>query len=104
MLFGKLTDSDDSIKLSPEFLNQMSRKSRFYFTCILNPRLSVPIYPSIYLIKYQHQEESTEPPAVVIYMVDPLSFVTDNPSLVRLSSLALMRCFHAMVPKISTTR
>ena len=57
---------------------------------------------SIFLFIYPSQEESTEPPAIVIYMVDPLSFVTDNPDLVRLSSLALLRCFHALVPKIKS--
>ena len=35
-----------------------------------------------------------EPPAIVIYMVDPFSFGVDNPELLRLSSLALMRCFN----------
>lgn len=34
-----------------------------------------------------------EPPAIVIYMVDPFSYGVDNPELLRLSSLALMRCF-----------
>ncbi len=39
-----------------------------------------------------------EPPAVVIYMVDPFSFGIDNCDLMRLSSLALLRCFQQIVP------
>ena len=35
----------------------------------------------------------SEPPAIVIYMIDPFSFGVDNLELQRLSSLAMMRCF-----------
>ena len=38
-----------------------------------------------------------EPPAIVIYMIDPFSFGVDNPELMRLSSLALIRCFNNMI-------
>ena len=41
-----------------------------------------------------------EPPAVVIYMVDPFSFGADNCDMVRLSNLALLRCFSQMVPSL----
>jgi len=41
-----------------------------------------------------------EPPAVVIYMVDPFSFGIDNCDLMRLSSLALMRCFAQILPNL----
>merc|ERR1719500_1473691 len=43
------------------------------------------------------QDQVSEPPAIVIYMIDPFSFGVDNPELMRLSSLALMRCFNNMV-------
>merc|ERR1719357_1509875 len=45
----------------------------------------------------QGDDSVTEPPAIVIYMIDPFSFGVDNPELMRLSSLALMRCFNNMV-------
>ena len=35
----------------------------------------------------------SEPPAIVIYMIDPFSFGVDNLELQRLSSLAMMRSF-----------
>ena len=35
----------------------------------------------------------TEPPAVVIYMIDPFSYGVDNMELQRLSSMAMIRCF-----------
>ena len=39
------------------------------------------------------QDQVTEPPAVVIYMIDPFSYGVDNMELQRLSSMAMMRCF-----------
>ncbi|XP_023347458.1 mediator of RNA polymerase II transcription subunit 13-like, partial [Eurytemora carolleeae] len=48
------------------------------------------------------EDESIEPPAIVIYMVDPISYVNDNTELVRLSTLALLRCFNNMVPNINS--
>ena len=39
------------------------------------------------------QDQVSEPPAIVIYMIDPFSFGVDNLELQRLSSLAMMRCF-----------
>jgi len=39
------------------------------------------------------QEESSEPPAIVIYMIDPFSYGNDNMDLVRLSSIGLLRFF-----------
>ncbi len=41
-----------------------------------------------------------DPPAVVIYMVDPFSFGIDNCDLMRLSSLALLRCFQQIIPSL----
>jgi mediator of RNA polymerase II transcription subunit 13 len=43
------------------------------------------------------EEGPGEPPAIVIYIVDPFSFGVDNPELMRLSSIALLRCFTNMV-------
>ena len=37
------------------------------------------------------KEEDAEPPAIVIYMIDPISYINDNTELVRLSTLALLR-------------
>jgi len=45
----------------------------------------------------QGEELPGEPPAIVIYMVDPFSYGVDNPELMRLSSIALLRCFTNMV-------
>ena len=44
--------------------------------------------------------DSAEPPALVIYMVDPFSFGIDNVDLLRLSNLALLRCFHQILPSL----
>ena len=38
-------------------------------------------------------DPSSEPPAVVIYMIDPFSYGVDNMELARLSSMAMIRCF-----------
>jgi len=45
----------------------------------------------------QGDDPVMEPPAIVIYMIDPFSFGVDNPELMRLSSLALIRCFNNMI-------
>jgi hypothetical protein len=37
------------------------------------------------------KEESSEAPAIVIYMIDPFSYGNDNMDLVRLSSIGLLR-------------
>ncbi len=42
--------------------------------------------------------DGSDPPAVVIYLVDPFSFGIDNCDLMRLSTLALLRCFQQIVP------
>lgn len=48
------------------------------------------------------QEEEREPPAIVIYMVDPFSFSNDNPESLRQSCLGFLRCFNQMLPHISS--
>ena len=40
-----------------------------------------------------YQDQVSEPPAIVLYMIDPFSHGVDNIELQRLSSMALMRCF-----------
>ena len=35
----------------------------------------------------------SEPPAIVLYMIDPFSYGVDNMELQRLSNMALVRCF-----------
>jgi mediator of RNA polymerase II transcription subunit 13 len=42
-----------------------------------------------------------DPPAVVIYMVDPFSFGVDNCDMLRLCNLALMRCFNQILPSLN---
>ena len=42
-------------------------------------------------------EGPSEPPAIVIYLVDPFSYGVDNPELMRLSTTALLRCFNSIV-------
>merc|ERR1719150_3319058 len=47
-----------------------------------------------------------EPPAIVVYIVDPFSFGVDNPELMRLTNIALLRCFNNMVsspPSMNST-
>ena len=39
------------------------------------------------------QDQVSEPPALVIYMIDPFSYGVDNIELQRLSTMALLRCF-----------
>ena len=43
------------------------------------------------------QDQNTEPPAIVIYMIDPFNFGVDNLELQRLSSMALIRCFSSIL-------
>ncbi len=42
--------------------------------------------------------DNGDPPALVIYLLDPFSFGVDNCDLARLSSLALLKCFHQILP------
>lgn len=42
------------------------------------------------------EEEDTEPPAIVVYLVEPFTFGSDNPELQRLACLGLLRCFNTV--------
>ena len=42
-------------------------------------------------------DPSSEPPAVFIYMIDPLSYCVDNMELVRLFSMDKIRCFSDII-------
>ena len=50
-------------------------------------------------------ERPSEPPAIVIYIVDPFTFGPASDSLdnMRLTTLGLIRCFSQMLPNISET-
>ena len=46
-------------------------------------------------------DDDCDPPAVVIYMLDPFTFASDSPDLGRLTTLGLLRCFHQMLATLS---
>ncbi|TRY70349.1 hypothetical protein TCAL_02438 [Tigriopus californicus] len=45
-------------------------------------------------------DSESDPPAVMIYLVDPFSFGVENLDMRRLSNLALLRCFMQMLPHL----
>ena len=48
-------------------------------------------------------DEDVEPPSVVIYIVDPFTFASDNLDLGRLTALGLLRCYHQMLSLLTET-
>ena len=48
-------------------------------------------------------DRNSEPPAIVIYLVDPFSFgpASDNCDTMRMTTLGLIRCFSQMLPNLS---
>lgn len=46
-------------------------------------------------------DEESEPPSIVIYIVDPFSFASDSLELCRLATLGLLRCYHQMLTRLS---
>ena len=52
-----------------------------------------------------NSDRPSEPPAIVIYIVDPFTFGPASDSLdnMRLTTLGLIRCFSQMLPNISET-
>ncbi|EFX71474.1 hypothetical protein DAPPUDRAFT_60138 [Daphnia pulex] len=48
-------------------------------------------------------DEEVDPPSIVIYIVDPFSFGSDNLDLGRLTALGLLRCYHQMLSLLSET-
>ncbi|KAK6638178.1 hypothetical protein RUM44_008606 [Polyplax serrata] len=49
---------------------------------------------------YSHDEDDSDPPTVVIYLVEPFTLGSDNVDLQRLSLLALLRCFTAVLSSV----
>lgn len=49
---------------------------------------------------YSHDEDDSDPPTVVIYLVEPFTLGSDNVELQRLSLLALLRCFTAVLSSV----
>ncbi|XP_046987073.1 mediator of RNA polymerase II transcription subunit 13 [Schistocerca americana] len=43
-----------------------------------------------------HDDDDSDPPAIVVYIVDPFTIGRDSPDLQRLSCLGLLRCFIAV--------
>lgn len=44
-----------------------------------------------------HEEDTSEPPAIVVYLVDPFTMGSDDADLQRLACLGLLRCFTAVL-------
>ncbi|RZF40528.1 hypothetical protein LSTR_LSTR000407 [Laodelphax striatellus] len=47
-----------------------------------------------------HEDEDTEPPAIVVYLVEPFTLGSDNPELQRLACLGLLRCFNTVLANL----
>lgn len=47
-----------------------------------------------------HDDDDVEPPAVVIYLVDPFTIGSDSADLQRLSCLSLLRCFTTVLTAV----
>ncbi|XP_022903442.1 mediator of RNA polymerase II transcription subunit 13 isoform X2 [Onthophagus taurus] len=47
-----------------------------------------------------HDDEESETPAIVIYLVDPFSMGTDQPEFQRIACLALLRCFQSVLNSV----
>ena len=46
-------------------------------------------------------DENSEPPSIVVYIIDPFSFASDSLDLGRLTTLGLLRCYHQMLSLLS---
>lgn len=69
-------------------------------TCSRDPLLTGAISGGI--TDNSHDDEAEEPPALVVYLVDPFTIGSDSPDLQRLACLGLLRCFasvHSAVPE-----
>lgn len=44
-----------------------------------------------------YDDDEREVPSVVVYLVEPFSFGSDQPELQRLACLALLRCFQSVL-------
>jgi hypothetical protein len=47
-----------------------------------------------------HDDDDAEPPALVVYLVDPFTIGSDSTDLQRLSCLSLLRCFTTVLSAI----
>jgi hypothetical protein len=47
-----------------------------------------------------HDDDDLEPPAVVVYLVDPFTIGSDSTDLQRLSCLSLLRCFTSVLATV----
>jgi mediator of RNA polymerase II transcription subunit 13 len=47
-----------------------------------------------------HDEDDQEPPALVVYLVDPFTVGSDNTDLQRLACLGLLRCFTTVLSAV----
>lgn len=47
-----------------------------------------------------HDDDDVEPPALVVYLVDPFTIGSDSTDLQRLSCLSLLRCFTTVLSAI----
>lgn len=47
-----------------------------------------------------HDDDEREVPSVVVYLVEPFSFGSDQPELQRLAYLALLRCFQSVLTAV----
>lgn len=50
-----------------------------------------------------HEEESGEPPAIVVYLVEPFTLGSDSSDLQRLACLGLLRCFNTVLAALPDT-
>lgn len=50
-----------------------------------------------------HEEESGEPPAIVVYLVEPFTLGSDSSDLQRLACLGLLRCFNTVLAALPET-
>lgn len=44
-----------------------------------------------------HEEDTGEPPAIVVYLVEPFTLGSDSSDLQRLACLGLLRCFNTVL-------
>ena len=44
-----------------------------------------------------HDDDNTEPPAIVLYLVEPFTIGSDSNDLQRLACLGLLRCFNTVL-------
>lgn len=48
-------------------------------------------------------EEGSEPPAIVVYLVEPFTLASDSPDLQRLACVALLRAYNTVLANVPET-